>query len=54
MALALALPVLKHPPLSLETLRLVLVYGCALALIGAGPFFPGVVWPGVVWPGVAW
>jgi len=45
MAHALAL-VLRHNHAATprEALRALLVWFCGLALIGAGPFFPGVAW----------
>ena len=44
MAHALALAAYQPRFSTMELLRLVLVYGCALAVIGAGPFMPGVAW----------
>jgi len=31
-------------PVPFDTVRMALIYFCALALIGAGPFLPGVAW----------
>jgi len=41
-AIALAARIQTIAPF--EGLRMVLVYACALALIGAGPFLPGIAW----------
>lgn len=41
---AAVFPVIAPRHSLVESLRIALVYGCALALIGAGPFLPGVAW----------
>ena len=41
---SLTLRAIRTPVTPFDALRMIMVYACALALIGAGPFLPGVAW----------